>query len=245
MGLFPLVFAAAGMSLAQIGLLAAFYPAVWSIGQLVTGALSDRIGRKQLIVWGMWVQAAGIGVIAMAQGFGGFLAGGLLLVSAPRWCIPRCSQRLVMSRTRRGGHRLSASIACGATLAMPSVRCWPASRLILRTDRRALGHRRAYLRVRRGVGSANVGDIANSIIMTRHIDTATLRDWLEQDRPVTVLDIRSDDDRGQWAIPGSVHINAYDALRKGEPGPLQDCGAAFGPARRDGVQCGPDEREGR
>src|SRR5687767_2529291 len=78
-GLFPLVFAAAGMSLGQIGLLAAFYPAVWSIGQLVTGALSDRIGRKQLVVWGMWVQAAGIGVIAMAQGFGGFLAGGLLL----------------------------------------------------------------------------------------------------------------------------------------------------------------------
>ena len=78
-GLFPLVFAAAGMSLAQVGLLAAIYPAVWSIGQLVTGALSDRIGRKQLIVWGMWVQAAGIGVIAMAQGFGGFLAGGLLL----------------------------------------------------------------------------------------------------------------------------------------------------------------------
>lgn len=78
-GLFPLVFAAAGMSLAQIGWLAAFYPAVWSIGQLVTGALSDRIGRKQLIVWGMWVQAAGIVVIAMAKGFEGFLTGGLLL----------------------------------------------------------------------------------------------------------------------------------------------------------------------
>jgi glyoxylase-like metal-dependent hydrolase (beta-lactamase superfamily II) len=58
--------------------------------------------------------------------------------------------------------------------------------------------------------------------MTRHLDTATLREWLEQDRPVTVLDIRSDEDRGQWAIPGSIHINAYDALRKGEPGPLQD-----------------------
>ncbi len=58
--------------------------------------------------------------------------------------------------------------------------------------------------------------------MTRHIDTATLRDWLEQDRPVTVLDIRSDEDRGQWARPGSIHINAYDALRKGEAGPLHD-----------------------
>src|SRR5688572_25527197 len=92
----------------------------------------------------------------------------------------------------------------------------------LRTDRRALGHRRAHLRVRTGVGGANVGDIANTNIMTRHIDTATLRDWLEQNRPVTVLDVRTDEDRGQWAIPGSVHINAYDALRKGEPGLLQD-----------------------
>jgi MFS family permease len=78
-GLFPLVFAAAGMSLAQVGLLAAIYPAVWGLGQLVTGALSDRIGRKPLIVWGMWMQAAAIGVIAMAQGFGAFLAGGLML----------------------------------------------------------------------------------------------------------------------------------------------------------------------
>jgi glyoxylase-like metal-dependent hydrolase (beta-lactamase superfamily II)/rhodanese-related sulfurtransferase len=58
--------------------------------------------------------------------------------------------------------------------------------------------------------------------MTRHIDTATLREWLEQDRPVTVVDIRSDDDRSQWAIPGSIHINAYDSLRKGEAGPLRD-----------------------
>ena len=78
-GLFPVVFAAAGMKLPQIGILAATYPAVWSVSQLVTGALSDRIGRKQLIVWGMWVQAAGIAVIALAQGFLGFLAGVLLL----------------------------------------------------------------------------------------------------------------------------------------------------------------------
>ena len=59
-GLFPLVFAAAGMSLAQIGTLAAIYPAVWGMAQIFTGALSDRIGRKQLIVWGMWVQAVGV-----------------------------------------------------------------------------------------------------------------------------------------------------------------------------------------
>jgi MFS family permease len=49
------------------------------VGQLATGALSDRIGRKPLIVWGMWVQAGGIGVVTMAQSVAGFVAGGLLL----------------------------------------------------------------------------------------------------------------------------------------------------------------------
>jgi len=78
-GLFPLFFAAAGMSLRQIGVLAAIYPAVWGIGQLFTGALSDRIGRKGLITWGMWVQAAGIAVTALATGFAGFALGGVLL----------------------------------------------------------------------------------------------------------------------------------------------------------------------
>ncbi len=78
-GLFPLLFAAAGMSLRQIGTLAAIYPAVWGIGQLFTGALSDRIGRKGLIVWGMWIQAGGIAVTAAAPGFAGFATGGVLL----------------------------------------------------------------------------------------------------------------------------------------------------------------------
>ena len=78
-GLFPLVFAAAGMSLAQIGWLAGLYPAVWGAGQLATGALSDRIGRKRLIVAGMWLQAAAIGAIASSAGFAGFAAGAVLL----------------------------------------------------------------------------------------------------------------------------------------------------------------------
>ena len=78
-GLFPMVFAAAGMNLAQVGLLAAVYPATWGVSQLATGALSDRIGRKPLIVWGMWIQAAGIGVVTMAHAFAGFVMGGLLL----------------------------------------------------------------------------------------------------------------------------------------------------------------------
>jgi MFS family permease len=78
-GLFPLVFAAAGMNLAQVGLLAAVYPATWGLVQLATGALSDRLGRKPLIVWGMWVQAAGIALITVVDAFEGFVAGAVLL----------------------------------------------------------------------------------------------------------------------------------------------------------------------
>ena len=63
-GLFPVLFAAAGLSVAQIGVLAALYPAVWGLGQLVTGALSDRIGRKPLIVAGMLLQAVALGLVA-------------------------------------------------------------------------------------------------------------------------------------------------------------------------------------
>jgi MFS family permease len=78
-GLFPLLFAAADMSLAEIGTLAAIYPAVWGLGQLVTGAWSDRVGRKRLIVAGMWTQAAGIVVIALGSTFSLFAAGAVLL----------------------------------------------------------------------------------------------------------------------------------------------------------------------
>jgi MFS family permease len=78
-GLFPLVFAAAGMTLAQVGLLAAVYPATWGLAQLATGALSDRTGRKGLIVWGMWLQAVGIAVVALAGAFAGFASGAVLL----------------------------------------------------------------------------------------------------------------------------------------------------------------------
>jgi MFS family permease len=78
-GLFPLVFAAADLSLAAIGTLAAIYPAVWGVGQLFTGAWSDRVGRKGLIVAGMWTQAAGIVVVALGSSFALFAAGAALL----------------------------------------------------------------------------------------------------------------------------------------------------------------------
>jgi MFS family permease len=68
-GLFPIVFADAGLSIERIGVLAAIYPAVWGLGQLYTGGLSDRIGRKSLIAGGMLTQAAAIAWIAATNGF--------------------------------------------------------------------------------------------------------------------------------------------------------------------------------
>jgi glyoxylase-like metal-dependent hydrolase (beta-lactamase superfamily II) len=58
--------------------------------------------------------------------------------------------------------------------------------------------------------------------MTQHIDVDTLRDWLEARRPVTVVDVRPMAARAEWAIPGSVHVDAAEALRTGRPGPLAD-----------------------
>jgi len=68
-GLFPILFAAAGLSVSHIGILAAVYPAVWGLGQLVTGPLSDRWGRKHLITAGMLLQAAALAVVALADTF--------------------------------------------------------------------------------------------------------------------------------------------------------------------------------
>jgi len=78
-GLFPLFFAANRMNLEQIGTLAAVYPAIWGMGQLLTGTWSDRIGRKWLIAWGMWIQAIGIGTVVLSSGFAGFALGAVLL----------------------------------------------------------------------------------------------------------------------------------------------------------------------
>ncbi len=78
-GILPLVFAAAGLSVSRIGILAAAYPAVWGLGQLATGAISDRVGRKWMIAGGMWLQAAAIAIIATADTFGPWLAAAILL----------------------------------------------------------------------------------------------------------------------------------------------------------------------
>ena len=64
-GVFPLLFAANGVSLEGVGLIKAVYPAIWGAGQILTGSLADRVGRKPLIVWGMIVQTAGHAVVGM------------------------------------------------------------------------------------------------------------------------------------------------------------------------------------
>ncbi|MUK03243.1 MFS transporter [Vibrio cholerae] len=78
-GLFPVLFISSGLSLNQVGILAAVYPAVWGAGQLFTGAASDRWGRKWLIVAGMFVQATGLATVAAAHTFRPWLFAAILL----------------------------------------------------------------------------------------------------------------------------------------------------------------------
>jgi MFS family permease len=87
-GLFPIYFAAEGASLREIGWLAAIYPGVWGLGQLVTGALSDRTGRKPLITAGMWVQALGIVVVLLGDSFGWWVTGAVLLGAGTAMVYP-------------------------------------------------------------------------------------------------------------------------------------------------------------
>ena len=87
-GVFPLFYARAGLQVGQIGVLAATYPAVWCLGQLLTGPLSDRWGRKGLIVGGMWLQATALGLVAASSSFGPWLAGAVLLGAGTAMVYP-------------------------------------------------------------------------------------------------------------------------------------------------------------
>jgi len=124
-GLFPLLFASSGLTVREIGFLVAAYPATWGILQLSTGPLSDRLGRKWMIAGGMWMQALGIGLIALAQGFNFWLVGSLLLgfgtalvyptllaavsdVAHPQW---RASAVGVYRLWRDGGYALGAILS--------------------------------------------------------------------------------------------------------------------------------------
>ncbi|MBE7553427.1 MAG: MFS transporter [Anaerolineales bacterium] len=124
-GLVPIFLAGAGLPLEQVGIIAATYPGVWSISQLLTGALSDRWGRKWLIAAGMWIQAVGIGLFVIGQSFLGWLGGAVLLglgtalvyptllaaisdVAHPEW---RASAVGVYRLWRDGGYAVGALMA--------------------------------------------------------------------------------------------------------------------------------------
>ena len=67
-GLVPLFLAAHGAGVAEVGLVAAVYPGVWAVAQIATGHWSDSVGRKPLIVAGMFVQAGALVVLALSKG---------------------------------------------------------------------------------------------------------------------------------------------------------------------------------
>lgn len=87
-GLFPLFFAAAGLDVAQIGILSFTYPAVWGLLQLWTGALSDRWGRKRLIAGGMLVQSGALAAIALVRGFWPWVGAAVLLGAGTAMVYP-------------------------------------------------------------------------------------------------------------------------------------------------------------
>jgi MFS family permease len=78
-GVVPLFYSACGLGLERIGVLKAIYPVVWGLLQIVTGPLSDRWGRKGLIIAGMWVQAGGLFLTAATRDFGWWLVASVIL----------------------------------------------------------------------------------------------------------------------------------------------------------------------
>jgi MFS family permease len=124
-GLLPIFLTGKGLALQQVAIVAALYPGVWGISQLVTGALSDRIGRKWMIVAGMWIQAIGIGLFVAGKSFIAWLAGSVLLgigtalvyptllaavsdVAHPEW---RASSVGVYRLWRDGGYAVGALLS--------------------------------------------------------------------------------------------------------------------------------------
>ncbi len=87
-GLFPILFAGTGMSVERVGILVAVYPAVWGLGQIATGALSDRWGRKHLITAGMLTQAAALAMIASVDTFRWWISATALLGAGTAMVYP-------------------------------------------------------------------------------------------------------------------------------------------------------------
>ncbi|WP_064092066.1 MFS transporter [Rossellomorea aquimaris] len=124
-GLFPIYFTTVGLSVSEIGAIVALYPAAWGLFQLFTGVLSDKIGRKKLITYGMWTQALALWFILIVNHFYLWVTGAILLglgtamvyptlqaaigdVAAPNW---RASSMGVYRFWRDSGYAFGALIA--------------------------------------------------------------------------------------------------------------------------------------
>jgi MFS family permease len=128
----PLMMAARGFGVAEIGTVAGLYPLVWAAGQLVFGPLSDRIGRRPLVIGGMLLQAAGMIVLGLATAFAGLVLAALLLGLGTGMAYPtlialvadrvapdsRATALGVYRFFRDGGYALGAAVA-GLSLAAP------------------------------------------------------------------------------------------------------------------------------
>ena len=77
-GIYPLFFAAYGLTVGSIGFIKAVYPIVWGVLQVGTGPLSDRVGRKDLIAGGMVVQAAGIWLTVLVPTYAAWVLAAML-----------------------------------------------------------------------------------------------------------------------------------------------------------------------
>jgi MFS family permease len=78
-GLLPIFFTHAGLGVQRVAVIAAAYPLSWGLLQLGTGALSDRWGRRPLIVVGMGLQAVALWAILLVHGEGPWIGTALVL----------------------------------------------------------------------------------------------------------------------------------------------------------------------
>jgi MFS family permease len=65
-GLLPIILIQKNFALIDIGIITSIYPAVWGLTQIVTGKLADMVAKKQLLFWGMLLQAFAIAYLIFA-----------------------------------------------------------------------------------------------------------------------------------------------------------------------------------
>ena len=212
-GLFPIFFAAAGISLEKIAWLAAIYPATWGISQLWTGHLSDSLGRKWLIASGMWVQAVGIALTVLSASFSGFALGGVFLgvgtamvyptllaaigdVTHPSW---RASSVGVYRLWRDLGYAVGAVVA-GVTADILGL----SSAVWLVAVITALSGVVVAIRMKETLNSKS----------KECIEPVLVREKLSRRKKVIIVDVRSSDEFNAGHIDGAVHLPVNELEQK-------------------------------